>query len=360
MKRILLTAFSVTILISGAQAQTNAAAQPGHGLQINKNGLKPRPTGTPTKSSTGMGTGTTTPTKGGMPTGSGTGTSSTPAKSGGAGQTGGTSSTGTTGSTGSTGTTTTPKSGGFGGASQNGGTTTTGSGSTGSNVNSSDASNAVTQLLSAGIRAAVSKVGVADGYFGNPEIKIPLPPAIQQVGSLLTSYGAGSMVDLLVKQINQSAEQSATLATPIFINSITQITPNDAVSIITGAQQDAATQFLKRTTTEKLVVAFKPSVTKVLDQTKTSAAYAEVMNLYNKIPFVAHQDADLPDYVTRKALDGLFIMVGKEEAKIRQNPQAAGSAILSKVLGSILGQSQLAAKKNTSTTTTTPSGKTKY
>lgn len=344
MKRILLTALSVTMLVSYAQAQ-NAAAHPAHGIQINKNGLKPRSTSTQTKTSTGTG-GTTTPAKGGIPTGSGSSTNSAPTSGKGGKMGDGTGSTTTTPagntSTGSTSSTDQGKGGKMGDGT--GSSSTTGS-SGGAVVNSSDASSALTQLLTAGIKAAVSKVSVSGGYFGNPEIKIPLPPAIQQVGTMLTNYGAGSMVDMLVKQINQSAEQSATLATPIFINSITQITPNDAVNIITGSQQDAATQFLKRTTTEQLVVAFKPSVTKVLDQTKTSAAYAEVMNLYNKIPFVAHQDADLPDYVTRKALDGLFVMVGKEEAKIRQNPQAAGSSILSKVLGSILGQNQLAAKK---------------
>ncbi|MCW3128299.1 MAG: hypothetical protein JWO03_3957 [Bacteroidetes bacterium] len=336
MKRILLTALSVTALISLSQAQTTTPTPTGKpgGLQINTHGQKPKTT-TPSKSSTGTGT-TTTPTKGGMPTGGGTSTTSG-GKGGGMGN--GTGS--TTGSTGSS-----TSNGGKGGGMGDGtGTGSPGNSGGGAVVNPSDASNAVTQLLSAGVRAAVSKVGVTDGYFGNPEIKIPLPPALQQVGSMLTNYGAGALVNELTLQLNRSAEQSATLATPIFINSLTQITPNDAVNIITGSQQDAATQFLKRTTTEQLVVAFKPQVKKVLDATQTSNAYEKVMNLYNRIPFVSPVSADLPDYVTRKALDGLFIMVSKEEAKIRQNPAAAGSSILSKVLGSILGGQGVAAKR---------------
>lgn len=308
MKKVLITALSVTALVLAAEAQ-NAAAH-STGIKINTSGLKTR-SSLPTKTTNGVPSkpGTSTPT--GNATGTGSSTSTSSGKGGKMGD-GGSSST-TTGST-------------------------SGSGGV---VTQSDALTAVLQLLKTGVTAAVTKVAVQDGFYGNPEIKIPLPPALQQAGSMLTSYGAGAVVDKLVLQLNRSAEQSATLATPIFINSLTQITPNDAVNIISGSQQDAATQFLKRTTTEQLVVAFRPKVQQVLDQTKTSAAYSEVINLYNKIPFVSKVSADLPDYVTRKALDGLFIMVGKEEAKIRQNPAAAGSSILSKVLGSVLGQNGL-------------------
>ncbi len=309
MKKVLLTAISVTALILAAEAQ-NAAAKSG-GIKINTTGLKTR-TNLPTKTTNGTQAkpGSTTPTGTTKPAGStkgGTTTSGKPDMGSGSGSGSSTTSTGSTTSSG-------------GGVSQ------------------SDALQAVLQLLKTGVTAAVTKVAVQDGFFNNPEIKIPLPPALQQAGSLLTSYGAGMVVDKLVLQLNRSAEQSATLATPIFINSLAQIQPGDAVNIITGSQQDAATQFLKRTTTEQLVVAFKPKVQQILDQTKTSAAYTEVINLYNKIPFVSPVSADLPDYVTRKALDGLFIMVGKEEAKIRQNPAATGSSILGKVLGSVLGQ----------------------
>lgn len=311
MKKILLTAIAATALIATAQAQ-NAAAH-STGIKINTSGFKPRAT-LPAKTSNGTAVKPGSSTATGTATGAGSSTSGSTSTSGKGGKMGDGSSSSTSGGTSST---------------------TSGSGGV---VTQSDALQAVLQLLKTGVTAAVTKVAVQDGFYGNPEIKIPLPPALQQAGSMLTSYGAGALVDKLVLQLNRSAEQSATLATPIFVNSLTQITPNDAVNIITGSQQDAATQFLKRTTTEQLVVAFKPKVQQVLDQTKTSAAYSEVINLYNKIPFVSKVSADLPDYVTRKALDGLFVMVGKEEAKIRQNPAAAGSSILSKVLGSVLGQ----------------------
>jgi hypothetical protein len=337
MKKILLTTISVTALISNTYAQTNTESggiHPIKPIQINSHQIKAN-TG---KSS--IGTGSSGGRLGSV--NSNTTTTSATTKSGGFG--------GAAQSNGSTGTTTsmtpaTSGQGGFGGAAQNGGTTTSTTSNAG-NVSSSDAYSAVRQLLITGVTAAVSKVGVTDGYYGNPDIKIQLPSQLQQVGSLLTTYGAGALVDKLVLQLNRSAEQSATLATPIFINSLTQITPNDAINIISGQQQNAATLFLQRTTTEQLVVALKPQVKNVLDATKTSEVYADVMNLYNKIPFVSPQSADLPDYVTRQALNGLFIMVGREEAKIRANPAAAGSSIISKVLGAILGgQSSLAAKR---------------
>lgn len=341
MKKILLTAISVTALILAAEAQ-NAAAQ-SSGIKINTTGLKPR-TGTPAKTSNG----TQARPGSSLPKGN-TGTSSS------TGSTTGSSSTGSTG--GSTSSSGTGKPGGIKGSSNGSSTGSTssspaGTGSTttsGGGVSQSDAYNAVIQLLKTGVTNAVTKVAIQDGFFNNPEIKIPLPPALQQAGSMLASYGAGMLVDKLVLQLNRSAEQSASLATPIFVNSLTQITPNDAMNIITGSQQDAATQFLKRTTTEQLVVAFKPKVREVLDQTKTSAAYSEVVNLYNKIPFVSPISADLPDYVTRQALDGIFVMVSKEEAKIRQNPAQAGSSILSKVLGSVLGQNGVTSGTGTST-----------
>ena len=345
MKRILLTAVSFSAITTFAQvANPNTGIQPTHGLQINTHGLKPKDTNQ-SKSSSGA---ATSPGHVGMPTG---GSSASPGSqsAGGLGGSSQSSTTTTSPSTSGTG------AGGIRGNAQNGGSTTTSTPSTGtSTVTPGDATGAVNQLLVKGITAAVSKVGVTDGYFGNPEIKIPLPPEIQQVGSLLSSYGAGALVDKLVMQLNRSAEQSASLAVPIFVNSISQITPSDAVNIITGQQQDAATQFLKRTTTEQLVVTFKPKVKSVLDVTKTSEAYADVMNLYNKIPFVSPVNADLNDYVTRKALDGLFIMVAKEEAKIRQNPASAGSSIITKVLGGILGQSSLAANKGVKANTTKP------
>ena len=209
-------------------------------------------------------------------------------------------------------------------------------GNNGGSILPADAANAIKQALINGITTGVNKVSVTDGYFGNPAIKIPLPQEIQMVDEGLRMVGAGDYVDKLVLQINRSAEQSAVQATPIFLNAITQLSITDAVNIVNGQQPDAATQFLKRTTSDQLVVAFKPSVKAVLDKTYTTEIWNTVMGYYDKIPFVTPVNTDLSDYVTRKALDGLFYMVAQEEAKIRKDPAGQVSSILSKVFGKVL------------------------
>jgi hypothetical protein len=148
-----------------------------------------------------------------------------------------------------------------------------------------------------------------------------MPSEARVVEEGLRSIGQGQLVDKAILQINRSAEQAAPQATQIFLNSISQMNINDALGIVNNQQQDAATQYLKRTTTDQLVAAFKPTIKKVLDETKTTAVWSDVMNVYNKIPFVSPVNTDLPDYVTHKALDGLFYMIAKEEAKIRKGPR---------------------------------------
>lgn len=206
-------------------------------------------------------------------------------------------------------------------------------GATGGGYTQSDAANAIKDALLNGITNGVKLVSVKDGYFGNSLIKIPFPTEAQPIVSALQMVGAGSLVDKLVLQINRSAEEAAVQATPIFVNSIKQLTIADAVNIVGNQQSDAATQFLKRTTNEQLVAAFRPKIKGVLDKTMTTQLWSEIMGTYNQIPFVQKINPDLTDFVTRKALDGLFVMVAKEEAKIRKDPMAQTTDILKKVFG---------------------------
>ena len=134
---------------------------------------------------------------------------------------------------------------------------------------------------------------------------------------------------------NHAAENAATKATPIFIDAIKQLSITDAINIVNNKQQDAATQFLKRTTTEQLVKLFKPSIKDALDKIGATQIWSDLMGEYNKIPFHGSVNTDLPDYVTRKAIDGLFYMIAKEEATIRQDASARTSALLQKVFGNI-------------------------
>ena len=137
--------------------------------------------------------------------------------------------------------------------------------------------------------------------------------------------------------MNRSAEGAAKQALPIFGSAITNMSISDAVNLVTNKQQDAATQFLKTATYTQLKTAFKPQIQAALDKTGTPAAWTKVTEMYNKvIPFAQPINTDLTDYVTVKALDGLFVMIAQEEAKIRSNPAAQTTDLLKKVFGSLI------------------------
>jgi hypothetical protein len=213
--------------------------------------------------------------------------------------------------------------------------TVTGGSSGAGNFTQTEAANAIKEALTKGITAGVNKVSVTDGYFKNAAIKIPFPTQVKTIENTLRSVGMGSLVDNFVKSINRAAESSAKQAGPIFVNAITKMTINDAINIVGNQQPDAATRFLERTTTEQLVTSFKPSIKTALDKSLATKYWKDITTYYNKIPFVSKVSTDLPDYVTRKAISGLFYMVAQEEAKIRKDPAARTTDILQKVFGGI-------------------------
>jgi hypothetical protein len=196
-----------------------------------------------------------------------------------------------------------------------------------------EAARAIKEALTNGITKGVDKVSAVDGYFKNPAIKILFPPGAKRVESTLRSAGAGSLVDKAIESFNHAAEDAAKKATPIFIDAIKHLTLNDAINIVNNKQQDAATQFLKRTTTDQLVAAFKPSIKDALDKAHATEYWADIMNQYNRVPFHQKVETDLPDFVTRAAIDGLFYMIAQEEARIRKDPAFRNSDILRKVFG---------------------------
>lgn len=246
-------------------------------------------------------------------------------------------STGTTNTTTTTTTTTNTQQGGM--APKGGGNTTTTTNTTSGNgvlnFTQNEAAAAIKEALNKGVTAGVSKVSVTDGYFKNQFIKIPFPQDAAKVESTLRRIGLGTLIDDVVLKINRAAEGAAKEAGPIFLNGIKQMTITDAIAIVSNKQTDAATRFLERTTTEQLVIAFKPAIKTALDKTLATKYWNEVMSRYNKIPFVAKVNTDLPDYATRKAISGLFYMVAQEEAKIRKDPVAQTTNILQKVFGGI-------------------------
>jgi hypothetical protein len=186
------------------------------------------------------------------------------------------------------------------------------------------------EALSVGVNLGADKASAMDGYFKNPKLRIPFPPEVQRVENTLRGIGLGSEVDKFVLALNRGAEEAAREAKPIFLNAIKQLTIRDAMNILKG-EKDAATQFLRRTTTSQLAQAFEPSVVKALEKTQATRYYGDLANAYNKVPFVSKVNPDLKGYATQKAIDGLFILVAEEEAKSRENPLARTSDLLNRV-----------------------------
>jgi hypothetical protein len=189
------------------------------------------------------------------------------------------------------------------------------------------------EALIKGISKGADLVSQADGYFKNPEIKIPFPPDVKKVEDRLRQLGLGNEVDKFVMTLNHGAEDAAKQAKPIFIEAIKAMTIEDAWAILKG-EPDAATQYLKRTTSGLLKEKFKPVIQNSLDKVNATKYYGEIVTRYNQIPLVQKVNPDLDDYATDRAIDGLFLMIAKEEKNIRDNPVARTTEILKRVFGS--------------------------
>lgn len=191
------------------------------------------------------------------------------------------------------------------------------------------------EALAKGTERAVTAVAKPDGYFGNQAIKILLPDRMQKAADILGKIGYQDQVDELVLSMNRAAEKSAPKAAGFFGDAIRQMTVEDAEGILRGGDT-AATSFFEKKTRQQLFEAFKPAVAKSVNQVGTVRAYKEMIGKYEALPLMSlagSPSLDLDSYVTNKALDGLFIMVGEEEKKIRTNPAAQTTDLLRKVFG---------------------------
>ena len=213
-----------------------------------------------------------------------------------------------------------------------GSTSTTGSSTRVDNLSSSEAASGLKEALLQGIGKGADQASQTDGFYLNRLIRIPFPPDAQRVATTLRSFGLGSQVDKFELSLNRGAEDAARSAKPIFISAIKSLTFSDVWNILTG-QKDAATQFLKRTTSTQLVSAFSPIMQKSLDQVGATRYYTQLAGTYNQLPLVQKVQPDLNQYATGKAVDGLFTLIAQEEANIRENPVARTTEILLRVFG---------------------------
>ncbi|BBA69733.1 DUF4197 domain-containing protein [Geobacter sulfurreducens] len=192
------------------------------------------------------------------------------------------------------------------------------------------------EALATGTERAVNAVAKPDGYFGNQLVKILLPEKIRTAADVLGTLGYRKQVDEFILSMNRAAEKAAPKAAGLFGDAVRQMTFDDAKKILNGGDR-AATTFLEGKTRSKLFEEFKPVIAKSMSEVGTTRAYQEMIGKYEALPLAAlagGTSLDLDTYVTDKALDGLFTMLGEEEKKIRTNPAARTTELLKTVFGS--------------------------
>ncbi len=188
------------------------------------------------------------------------------------------------------------------------------------------------EALTVGTKNSTDKASKLDGFYKNPFIKIPFPEEAKQMESTLKSLGMQKDVDKFVKTMNRAAEDAAQKATPIFISAITHMSITDGINILRGGD-NAATQFLKNGTSGALRNEFIHVIKNSLKKVEINKYWNPLVKSYNQVPFVKKMNPDLDDYVTGKAMDGLFKLIADEELKIRKDPQARVTDLLKEVFG---------------------------
>ncbi len=204
---------------------------------------------------------------------------------------------------------------------------------TSGSLTNSEIASGLKEALRIGISKGSDQASAKDGYYKNALIKILMPPEAQKVESALRKIGLGKQVDQFILSLNRSAEDAAKEAKPIFLNALTSMTIQDAVGILRG-EKNAATQYLKRTTSDQLMAAFTPVIDSTLKKNNATRYYGDLVRTYNKLPIATKKiDPDLTNYAATKATDGIFTLVEQEEIRIRENPAARVNDLLKKVFG---------------------------
>jgi hypothetical protein len=189
--------------------------------------------------------------------------------------------------------------------------------------------------LERGSQQAVARLGRVDGFLGNPQVKIPLPDSLARAERLMRRVGAGRYADEVIVAMNRAAEAAVPEAKALFLDSIRKMTVQDAKGVLTGGET-AGTEYFRRTTRAPLHRRFLPIVKRATARVKLAQKYNRYADRGARLGLVKDEHADLDEYVTRKALDGLYLMVAEEEKKVRKDPVGTGKAILKKVFGALL------------------------
>lgn len=197
-----------------------------------------------------------------------------------------------------------------------------------------DATAALRAALEQGSQAAVKSLGRTDGFLGNADVRIPLPPSAERGEKLMRRVGMGRYADELVVTLNRAAEQAVPEARELLVESVRKMSVRDAKAILAGGDT-AGTDYFRRTTRDALHGRFLPIVRAATAKVELAQAYGRYADKAAAVGLLRKEDTDLDEYVAQKALDGLYFMVGEEEKRLRAHPAEAASSVLRKVLGAL-------------------------
>ena len=201
-------------------------------------------------------------------------------------------------------------------------------------LSNSEAGKGLREALAQGVGQAVGSLSAADGFLGNPEVKIPLPPALEKVERTLRRLGLGRHADKLVTTMNRAAESAVAEAKPILLDGIKKMTLADAKAILAGPD-DSATRFFRKTSGDAIAKKFLPKVKAATARVKLAEDYHRFAGPAAEFGLLDPKDADLDQYIASKAVDGLFLMIANQEKAIRADPIGQSSKLLRKVFGAL-------------------------
>jgi len=197
-----------------------------------------------------------------------------------------------------------------------------------------DAAKGLKAALEQGVRAAVSSLGKTDGFLGNEKVRIPLPGYLNDASQLLRTFGWGARLDELVTAMNRAAEAAVPQARDMLLAAVRSMSVDDAKKILAGGDT-SVTDFFAAKTRQPLTQKFLPVVTRSTEKVGAAAQYNQLAGKVAELGLMRREDASIQQYVTGKALDGLYFMIGEEERQIRRDPVGTGSAVLGKAFGAL-------------------------
>ncbi|WP_095180478.1 DUF4197 domain-containing protein [Pseudomonas sp. Irchel 3F6] len=203
-----------------------------------------------------------------------------------------------------------------------------------SDLSQQDATGGLKDALTQGAQIAVKQLGTPGGFSNNPEVKIELPGKLGKAASKMKAFGMGAQVEELENAMNKAAESAVTQAQPILVDAVKKMSVADAKGILSGGK-DSATQYLDKSSREQIRAKFLPIVKQATDKVGVAQKYNSFAGQAAAFGVVDAKSANVENYVTEQALNGLFEMIGKQEETIRQNPAAAATSLAKKVFGTL-------------------------